>query len=138
MEFTVADLALATNKSESYIRRRISQSDLVARREGRRLYVAQDEAARWARENSLTFVPTIPNSAQTEDVRDRAARVTVLVWQGEPETPRVLLTHLMRLRRKLGEDGDNPRYISLSRAWAISWNGPMPGHRTRGDGLWPG
>ncbi|MXZ91376.1 MAG: response regulator, partial [Chloroflexi bacterium] len=34
------------------------------------------------------------------------------VWgQTQPGTPRVIRTHLMRLRRKLGEDGDNPRYI---------------------------
>ena len=68
-------------------------------REGRRLYVAQDEAARWARENGLTFVPTIPNSAPTEDVRDRAARVTVLVWQGKGKTPVNLFTHIRHRRR---------------------------------------
>ena len=34
------------------------------------------------------------------------------VWSpGRPGNMRVLRTHLMRLRRKLGEDGDNPRYI---------------------------
>ena len=34
------------------------------------------------------------------------------VWgKTEPETPRALRTHLMRLRRKLGEDGENPKYI---------------------------
>ena len=34
------------------------------------------------------------------------------VWSpGKPGNLRVLRTHLMRLRRKLGEDGDNPRYI---------------------------
>ena len=34
------------------------------------------------------------------------------VWgKTEPETPRVLRTHLMRLRRRLGEDGDNPKYL---------------------------
>ena len=34
------------------------------------------------------------------------------VWGNtERETPRVLRTHLMRLRRKLGEDGENPKYI---------------------------
>ena len=34
------------------------------------------------------------------------------VWgKTEPETPRVIRTHLMRLRRKLGEDGENPKYI---------------------------
>ena len=34
------------------------------------------------------------------------------VWSpGRPGNMRVLRTHLMRLRRKLGEDGENPRYI---------------------------
>jgi DNA-binding response OmpR family regulator/signal transduction histidine kinase len=34
------------------------------------------------------------------------------VWgKAESGTPRVIRTHLMRLRRKLGEDGDNPKYI---------------------------
>ena len=34
------------------------------------------------------------------------------VWgKTEPGTPQVIRTHLMRLRRKLGEDGDNPKYI---------------------------
>ena len=34
------------------------------------------------------------------------------VWgPGKPGNLRVLRTHLMRLRRKLGEDGENPRYI---------------------------
>ncbi|MXZ90421.1 MAG: response regulator [Chloroflexi bacterium] len=34
------------------------------------------------------------------------------VWgQTRPGTPRVIRTHLMRLRRKLGEDGENPKYI---------------------------
>ena len=34
------------------------------------------------------------------------------VWgKTEPGAPRTIRTHLMRLRRKLGEDADNPRYI---------------------------
>ena len=34
------------------------------------------------------------------------------VWgPGKPGNMRVLRTHMMRLRRKLGEDGENPRYI---------------------------
>ena len=34
------------------------------------------------------------------------------VWgKTEAETPRTIRTHLMRLRRKLGEDADNPQYI---------------------------
>ena len=34
------------------------------------------------------------------------------VWSpGKPGNLRVLRTHLLRLRRKLGEDGSNPRYV---------------------------
>ena len=34
------------------------------------------------------------------------------VWgKTEPGTPRAIRTHLMRLRRKLGEDADDPKYI---------------------------
>ena len=34
------------------------------------------------------------------------------VWgKTEPGTPRTIRTHLMRLRRKLGEDADDPQYI---------------------------
>ena len=34
------------------------------------------------------------------------------VWgKTEPGTPRTIRTHLMRLRRKLGDEADNPRYI---------------------------
>ena len=34
------------------------------------------------------------------------------VWSpGKPGNMRVLRTHLMRLRRKLGDDAENPAYI---------------------------
>ena len=34
------------------------------------------------------------------------------VWSpGKPGNLRLRRTHLMRVRRKLGEDGENPRYI---------------------------
>ena len=34
------------------------------------------------------------------------------VWgPANPGSPRVIRTHLMRLRQKLGEDGENPTYI---------------------------
>ena len=99
MDLTVADLALATNKSESYIRQRIRQNDLAARREGRQLYVAQNVAARWARENGLPFVLTIPDAIPTGNVRDRTARVTVLAWHEKDKMPVNLFTHIRHRRR---------------------------------------
>jgi len=43
-------------------------------------------------------------------------------WWGktEPDTPRTIRTHLMRLRRKLGEDGENPKYIFAEPRAAIT------------------
>ena len=42
----------------------------------------------------------------------RHERLLRRVWSGgKPGNLRVLRTHLMHLRRKLGEDGENPRYI---------------------------
>ena len=36
------------------------------------------------------------------------------VWSaGKPGNLRVLRTHLMRVRKKLGEDGENPRYMPV-------------------------
>ena len=99
MDLTVADLALATNRSESNIRDRIRRNELVARREGGGLYVAQDEAARWARENGLPFVLTISQPSPTGNVRDRIARVTVLAWHKKDQAAVNLFTHIRHRRR---------------------------------------
>ena len=32
-------------------------------------------------------------------------------WPTDPSNPRVIRARLMRLRQKLGEDGENPTYI---------------------------
>ena len=60
MYLPVSDVALAVSKSQDYVRRRIHQNRLVANREGRRFFVDQFEAARWARESGLPFVLTVP------------------------------------------------------------------------------
>ena len=44
----------------------------------------------------------------------------------------MIRTHLMRLRRKLGVDGDNPRYIlAESRVGYRGASGPMPGQEPK-------
>ncbi len=54
------------------------------------------------------------------------------VWgQTKPGTPRVIRTHLMRLRRKLGEDGDNPRYIFAEPR--VGYRMERPDARTPGE-----
>ena len=99
MDLTVSDLALAVSKSPEYVRRRIRQSDLSARREGRRLFVTQHEAARWARESGLSFVPRIPNPELIGETQFRTARLTVLAWHPKGKRPVNLFTHLRHRRR---------------------------------------
>ena len=54
------------------------------------------------------------------------------VWgQTKPGTPRVIRTHLMRLRRKPGEDGDNPRYIFAEPR--VGYRMERPDARTPGE-----
>ena len=36
-------------------------------------------------------------------------------------SPRVIRTHLMRLRQRLGEDGENPTYIFAEPRVGIGW-----------------
>lgn len=99
MDLTVSDLAVAVGRSEAYIRRRIRQNDLGARREGRRLFVGQHEAARWARENGLSFVLRIPPPESIGEIQSRTARMTVLAWHPEGKAPVNLFTHLRHRRR---------------------------------------
>ena len=56
MVLTVAELALAVGRSENYIRQHIHRKHLTARKDGRSVFVALDEASRWARERGLPFV----------------------------------------------------------------------------------
>ena len=109
MDLTVSDLALAVSKSEEYVRRRIRQHDLPARREGRRLFVAQHEAARWARESGLSFVLRIPNPQLIGEPQGRTARMTVLAWHPKGKAPLNLFTHARHRRRdSLGPWGGDP------------------------------
>ena len=123
MDLTVADLALATNRSASYIRHKIRQNDLVARREGRRLFIAQDEAARWAYKNGLPFVLTIPSPSPTGNFPDTTTRVTVLAWHEKEKTPVNLFTHIRHRRH----DSLGP--------WAGGPDGPWSSESVAIDGM---
>ena len=99
MDLTVSDLALAVSKSEEYVRRRIRQNKLSAHREGRRLLVAQHEAARWARDSGLHFVLRVPNPELIGELQFRTARFTVLAWHPKGKAPVNLFTHVRHRRR---------------------------------------
>ena len=98
MDLTVSDLAVAVGRNEEYIRRRIRQNDLSARKEGRRLFITQHEAARWARENGLSFILRIPAPESIREIQCRIARMTVLAWHPEGKAPVNLFTHVRHRR----------------------------------------
>lgn len=109
MDLTVSDLAIAVSKSEEYVRRRIRQDYLSARREGRRLYVTQLEAARWARESGLHFVSRVSHPQPMGKLQCRTARMTVLAWHPKSRAPVNLFTHVRhRSRDSLGPWAGDP------------------------------
>ena len=99
MDLTVAELARAVDKSETYVRQHIHRKHLTARRNGRNVFVALDEAARWARERGLPFGMPARASATAGDMKGRAARMTVLAWHDPDAQSRNLFT-LVRHRRQ--------------------------------------
>ena len=99
MDLTIAELARAVGKSETYVRQHIHRKHLTARREGRNVFVELDEAARWARERGLTFGTPARISTTAGDLKGRAARMTVLTWHEPDARPRNLFT-LVRHRRQ--------------------------------------
>ena len=103
MNLTIAELAAAVDRSETYIRQHIHRKHLAVLKEGSRVYVKLDEAGRWARERGIPF--QMPPSAATAmtmmPMEDRVARMTVLAGKGPDGRLQNLFT-LVRHRRKDG------------------------------------
>ena len=97
--FSIAELARAVAKSETFVRQHVHRKHLTARKDGRNVVVAMDEAVRWARERGLSIDLPIPTSFATGETRGRTARMTVLVWHGPNGQPRNIFT-LIRHRRR--------------------------------------
>lgn len=97
--FSVAELARAVAKSETFVRQHIHRKHLTAQKDGRNVSVAMDEAVRWAHERGLSIDLPVPTSSATGETRGRTARMTVLVWHTPNEQPRNLFT-LIRHRRR--------------------------------------
>ena len=109
MNLTIVELARAVNKSETYIRQHIHRKHLTVVRDGRKVSVALDEAARWAHERELSFVSPGRASVTVGTMKGRTARMTVLTWHAPDAQPRNLFT-LLRHRRQdaLGPWGSKP------------------------------
>ncbi len=98
MDLTIAELARAVDKSETYVRQHIHRKHLIAQKDGRSVYVDHAEAVRWACERGLP-VDALTRASVTMDARKgRMARMTVLVWDDAAAKPPNLFT-LIRHRR---------------------------------------
>ena len=99
MDLTIAELAQAVGKSENYVRQHIHRKHLTTRRVGGNVFVTLDQAAQWARKRGLPFGAPARAWAMAGNMKDRAARVTVLAWHEPDARPRNLFT-LVRHRRR--------------------------------------
>ena len=99
MNLTIAELARAVDKSETYIRQHVHRKHLTVQKDGRNVSVALDEAVRWASERGLPFNLQARASVMTRTMKDRTARMTVLAWHAPGAQPRNLFT-LIRHRRQ--------------------------------------
>ena len=115
MNLTIAELAVAVDRSEPYVRQHIHRKHLAVIREGRRVYVELDEARRWAQERGISFRSPVRVATALMPMGDRAARMTVLAWKGPDGRLRNLFT-LLRHRRK---DGMGPWWSKPDEDWRI-------------------
>ena len=99
LNLTVAELARAVGKSETYVRQHVHRKHLIAQKEGRSVYVEFDEAARWAHDRGLSFDLSARALMTADAMKGRTARMTVLVWNVSEARPRNLFT-LIRHRRQ--------------------------------------
>ena len=103
MSLTIADLALAIGKDENYVRQHIRRKNLTARKDGRRVFVEEEEAVRWAKERGLPFTQAFGTLESEDEVSTHAARMTVLAIRGTDGIERNVFTLIRhRDRRSLG------------------------------------
>ena len=115
MNLTIAELAVAVDRSETYVRQHLHRKHLAAIKEGPRVYVDPNEAQRWARERGLPFRPPVRTDTVTTPIANRTARMTVLAWSA-PDGQLWNLFTLVRHRRK---NGMGPWWCEPSIGWQI-------------------
>ena len=96
---SIGELARAVDKNETYVRQHIHRKHLPARKDGRSVSVAIDEAVRWAGERGLSIDLPVSASFAVGGTNGRTARMTVLAWHAPDAQPRNLFT-LIRHRRR--------------------------------------
>ena len=115
MNLTIAELAVAVERSETYIRQHVHRKHLAVIRQGRRVYVEIDEARRWAEERGLSFRLAVRAATAMTPLWDRAARMTVLAWKA----PNGQLRNLFTLVRHRCKDGLGPWRNEPDEDWRI-------------------
>ena len=115
MNLTIAELADAVERSETYVRQHIHRKHLAVVREGRRVYVALDEARRWAVDRGISFRSPVRATMAMTPMWDRAARMTVLAWKA----PSGQLRNLFTLARHRCKDGLGPWRSEPDEDWRI-------------------
>ena len=99
MNMTVAELAKAVKKPETYVRQHVRRGHIKTVKAGGNLFVTPEEVTRWAAERGFVIdAPSRPTYTVDRAV-DRVARVTVLAWHPRDGQPVNLFTHI-RHRRK--------------------------------------
>ena len=101
MGLTVAELALTIGKDENYVRQHIRRKNLAARKNGRRVFVEEAEAARWAKERGLPFTQAARALELDDEVSTHAARMTVLAIRGNDGTSTNVFTLIRHRDRRL-------------------------------------
>ena len=98
MNLSVAEVAQAVGKTETYVRQHIHRKHLVVHKDGRNIFIPQYEAIRWARERGLK-IDLLTRTLTTSGLnKNRAARMTVLTWNVPSAQPKNLFT-LVRHRQ---------------------------------------
>ena len=92
MRLTVADLALAIGKDENYVRQHIRRKNLIAEKDGGRVFVEEAEAVRWAKQRGLPLTQAIITPESDGEVGTRTVRMTVLALQAPNETTTNMFT----------------------------------------------
>ena len=114
MHLTIQELARAVGKSENYVRQHVNRKHLTVQRDGRRVSVASDEAARWAHERGLPFNLPTNTWPSTGTMEGRTARMAVLTQHRAGERLLNLLT-VVRHRR---QDALGPWSVERGETWA--------------------
>ena len=128
MDITVAELAIAVGKQESYVRQHIQRGHLDHVKDGRNVFVTTESATLWAKDWGLTLNLPVLTFDSADPVSKRTARMAVLAWHPENGDAINLFTHVRHRR----EDALGPWAGTADDAW-ITESLPFAGDGNAGE-----